>query len=265
MIAAMRRLLALAIFVAVPAAADSWGFSVVPYLWLPTINGTSRFALPPSSGDGRFDVQIGPNDYLSNLQLVGMIAGEARKGRVSIATDVVYLDFAGERSHVRSIDFTSGRVPVDASLNTSSQSTFRGTEWTLTGGYALIDDPHATFDVFGGFRYFGATAKADWQLTTNVSSFPSSGQVADSVDLWDGLVGVRGRTSISERWSVPYYFDIGAGSSKLTWQAMAGVTYAYGWGDLGLVYRHVAYDQKADALLQNMSFSGPAMTVAFHF
>ena len=48
------------------------------------------------------------------------------------------------------------------------------------------------------------------------------------------------------------------------WQAMTGVTHTYGWGDVGLVYRHLAYDQGSDGLLQNLSFSGPALSFTFH-
>ena len=66
-------------------------------------------------------------------------------------------------------------------------------------------------------------------------------------------------------WSVPYYFDIGAGSSDLTWNAMAGLSRTFGWGDLMFVYRHLAYDEDADGLMQSFSFSGPAFGAAFRF
>jgi len=257
--------------VAAPAAAD-WNFTVTPYLWLPTINGTSRFNLPPGSGDGRFDVEFGPNDYLSNLQATAMVSGEARNGRTSFATDVIYLSFAGERSNVREVDIGGDRVPVNVNLNRTTESSFKGLAWTFVGGRSLVFTPTTTLDAILGVRYFGATAKADWQLNADVTgpgggttTFPRTGHVEDDVDLWDGIIGVRGRSKIGERWTVPYYFDIGGGSSALTWQAAVGITYSYHWGDVGAVYRHLAYDQKTDALLQNMSFSGPAINFGFHF
>ena len=246
------------------AFADDWKFALTPYLWLPTINGTTRFDLPPASGDGRFDVQLGPNDYLSNLQFTAMVAGEARNGRTSFATDIVYLDFAGEKSKVRAIDIGGDHIPVDVSVNRNTQTSFRGLEWTAVGGRSVIFNPDSTLDLIVGFRYFGARAKASWELSTD-TSLPRTGQTAKDTDVWDGLIGMRGRKTFATRWSVPYYFDIGAGGSTLTWQAVAGVTYAYGWGDVGLVYRHIAYDQKAGALMQNMSFSGPALRFDFHF
>jgi hypothetical protein len=64
---------------------------------------------------------------------------------------------------------------------------------------------------------------------------------------------------------VPYYADVGTGSSDLTWQAMTGLTYSYGWGDLMFVFRHLEYDEGQDGLLEGFSFSGPAFGARFRF
>jgi hypothetical protein len=95
---------------------------------------------------------------------------------------------------------------------------------------------------------------------------PAAGNIGNDKDLWDGLVGIRGRTKVGNgNWSVPYYFDIGAGSSDLTWNAMLGLSYTYGWGDLVFAYRHLQYDQDSDSLLQDFSFSGPGFGATFRF
>ena len=74
--------------------------------------------------------------------------------------------------------------------------------------------------------------------------------MAQDTDLWDVIVGIRGEFDwTSEKWSTPYYLDVGTGSSSLTWQAMAGLSYAFGWGDLLLMYRHLDYDQSSNKLL----------------
>jgi hypothetical protein len=261
----MKKWLLLLLCVAPIALADEWKFTLSPYLWAPTINGTTRFNLPPGSGDGRFDIQIGPNDYLSNLQFTAMVAGEARNGRTSFATDIVYLDFAGEKSRVRAIDIGGDHVPIDPSVNLNTKTSFSGLEWTAVAGRSVVMNQDSTLDLIVGFRYFGASGKASWELTSDNTTLPRTGKTSKDTDVWDGLIGIRGRKTFATRWNVPYYFDIGAGGSSLTWQAMTGVTYAYGWGDVGVVYRHLAYDQKAGALMQNMSFSGPALRFDFHF
>jgi hypothetical protein len=70
---------------------------------------------------------------------------------------------------------------------------------------------------------------------------------------------------LGERWSMPYYIDAGTGSSSLTWQAVLGVTYGFGWGDIGLTYRHLEWEQGDDELVQDLQFDGPALSATFRF
>ena len=42
---------------------DEWQFQITPYLWLPTIDGTLNFDLPPG-GAGSPDIEVGPTDWL---------------------------------------------------------------------------------------------------------------------------------------------------------------------------------------------------------
>jgi hypothetical protein len=79
-------------------------------------------------------------------------------------------------------------------------------------------------------------------------------------------VGLRGRSNIgSGGWFIPYHLDVGGGDSKLTWQAAGGVGYTYKWGDVRLVYRHLSYEQSGNKLVQDLSFSGPALGARFQF
>ena len=265
---------ALVFYVPVPGAYawaydDHWTFALTPYLWLPNINGTLKYSVPPG-GAGSPDVGTGPNNYLQNLQHVLMLAGEARKGEWSIHADAIYLDFANQASSVKAVNF--GGPVLSTSLNSSTSSSLKGFLWTLDGGYAVLRSPRATLDVVGGLRYLAIRASTDWQLAAAVTGpgpgqvFPASGSISERTDLWDAIVGVRGRLRLDEgRWSIPYYLDVGAGSSRITWQGLLGVTYAFKWGDAVLAYRTLSYDQSDDKLLQNFRFSGPAIGATFRF
>ena len=93
-----------------------------------------------------------------------------------------------------------------------------------------------------------------------------TGQVSAGTSRWDAIVGVRGRACLgASSWSVRYYADVGAGSSQLTWQALVGVGYAFGWGAQILAYRHLACDEGDEKLLQNFRCSGPAVGATFRF
>ena len=255
-------------------AAEKWTFSVMPYLWLPSMDGTLRYG-PPAAGGASPNVSVDADTLLGALDMAFMIAAEARKGRWLIATDVIYLDLSSDSSAVRSIDFNPGSGPVNiasTALDAGTQTNLKGTVWTLVGGYAAVQDPRATLDVIGGFRYFDLKATTNWQLSATVSgpggaqTFARTGSVTKSGELWDAIVGVRGRVMLGGgNWYVPYYLDAGAGSSALTWQGMTGIGYSFRWGDALLAYRHLFYDQKGDKLLQDFSFSGPAIGVSFRF
>ena len=245
-----------------------WSFSITPYLWLPNVNGTLKYNIPPGAG-GSPDVEVGPNSYLENLQALLMISGEARKDRWSVFTDLIYLDFADQDSSVQTINF--GGNLVSSSANIATSSSFRGIAWTLAAGYAIDTGTNVMLDVFGGLRYFEISASSDWQLVTSVTgpggvqTFPSTGGVSQSMNLLDGIAGVRGRVPIGSNWSIPYYLDVGTGSSNLTWQWLLGVSYSFRWGGLTLAYRDLFYDQKDDRFLQDLRFSGPTFGVTFRF
>jgi|MudIll2142460700_1097286.scaffolds.fasta_scaffold70814_3 hypothetical protein len=252
------------------APTDQWKFSITPYLWLPNVNGTLKYSMPPA-GEGSPEVETGPNEYLQNLQGLILLSGEARKDRWSVFTDVIYLSFADEDSSVKAIDF--GGSLVSSSVNLATSTTFRGMAWTLATGYAIQTGTAVTLDVFGGLRYFGLEATTSWQLDAVVSlpsdtsrNFPLSGGISERADLWDVIIGIRGRVPLgSSNWSIPYYFDIGAGSSSPTCQVMLGIAYSFKWGEVTLAYRDLYYDQGNDKLLQNLRFSGPALGATIRF
>jgi len=252
------------------APVDQWKFSITPYLWLPNINGTLKYDIPPGA-QGSPEVETGPNDYLQNLEAVILISGEVRKDRWSVFTDLIYLSFAKEKSSVKEINF--GGDLVSSSLNVATSSWLRGMNLTLGVGYAVKTGKAAPVDVFGGLRYFDLSAGADWELSATVSgptntsqTFPASGSMSKSSPLLDGIIGVKGRYQLGEsRWSVPYYLDIGTGSSRLTYQWLLGIAYSFRWGDVTLAYRDLFFDQTDDKFVQNLQFSGPALGATFRF
>ncbi|MFP6808454.1 MAG: hypothetical protein VB957_14950 [Pseudomonadales bacterium] len=127
-------------------------------------------------------------------------------------------------------------------------------------------------EVFADARLFSIDFSTKWNLSVAITTplgqqiLSTQNKVTSDTDLWDGIIGVRGKFSFGNgRWSVPYYIDIGAGDSDRTWNAMAGISRSYGWGDILFVYRHLEYDEDPSGLMQSFSFSGPAFGATFHF
>ena len=260
-------------------SADEWQFQLTPYLWLPTIDGTLNYELPPGGGGGGGspEVEVGPTDWLDLLNFGALIGGTARKGNFSIFTDFVYLSMT--KNTDGSVLSASGPgagnlifMPVSADLTQSTRTDLDGLVWTLAAGYTVKKTETSTVDVFVGARLFSIDVSTSWDLSAAITTpggqelLAAQGSAGSDAEYWDGIVGVRGNYEFADsRWSVPYYADIGTGSSDLTWNMMAGFSYAFDWGDLMLVYRHLEYDQDATGLLQNFGFSGPAFGARFSF
>ena len=257
-------------------AEDRWTFTVAPFFWLPSIDGKLNKG-PPMAGGTSPNVSMDADDLLSAFDFGFMLYGEARKGRWLIGTEVMYADFSGVKSSVRSVDFDLGHGPVNIStgrLNTGTEGSLECMVWTLVGGYNAVQVPWATLDLIGGVRYMGVKMEIDYQLTADVTgtgplgntvTFPRTGSVEKSEDVWTGIVGVKGRLKLGEsNWFVPYYGDIGWGSSLFTWQGSGGIGYAFSWGDVRLEYRYLSYSQ-GDDLFKELSAGGISLGAYFVF
>jgi hypothetical protein len=228
-------------------SSDEWQYGVVLYGWLPDVSGSIMSEVPTGlSRDGTIEF----GDILDNLSMTFMGTIDARRGKFSMFADVLYLKLSNDKKFP--IDLDQGSLEAKVSLASDS--------WVVTtaAGYKLVDSPKAQVDMIGGVRYL--SAGFDTSVTIlNKRTF------SVSENIWDGIVGIRGNYSFSDQWYMPFYADIGTGDSDLTWQAMAGVGYRFGWGSLKFVYRHLAYKQSSDKLVQDLAVSGPAIGVAFSF
>jgi hypothetical protein len=255
-----------------PAAAqtsgDTWNFAAGLYLWVPTINADLMYGIPEGQ-PGSPGVKISANEF-THLNFAVPVFGEARKGDFSIVTDVMYLAVTLDGSRLKEITIGPDRLPIPASLDAGTETKVKALEWTVVGGYTVAKGSGGILDVVGGVRFLGTKFTTDWKLSGDVTLpggtrvFSRSGSVSNDEDLWDGIVGVRGRIRIGEKWFLPYYADIGTGTSKLTWQAIAGAGYTLHKTDLQLVWRQLDYEGKTDKLIQKFNVGGLALSALFH-
>ncbi len=260
------------------SAADAdWKYSVMPYLWLPSIDGKLRFG-PPAVGGISPNVELDAGNYLDSLDMAVMLSGTARKDRWVLGTDLIYLHFSNTEGNVHSVNVNAGNGPVNVStaqISSGLSADLKGTVWTMVGGYAVVQEPKTSFEVLGGFRYLGLDVKTDWQLSGvvtgstpsgNTIAFARSGNANKKEDIWAGIVGARGRFVFGESdWFANAYVDVGGGSSVFTWQGAAGIGYAFRWGDVILDYRYLYYSQNDDKLVDSLSFGGLALGANFRF
>ncbi len=240
-----------------------WHVTLTPYLWLPNVNADLSYDFPRLQTD-QIKTEVGPNDYLENLQFGLLLAGEVRKGPWSAFSDIIDLDFGNEDTRVRDITGPGGRDLVD--LGMRAETGLSATLWSLAGAYTVVQRPEGHLDAFLGFRYLGLDTDLEWTFVRD-SGLPGfdrirAGKSSRSLDHWDAILGVKGRMRLGETaWFMPYYLDVGTGDSDLTWQAMLGVGYRFDWGSVNLAIRSLSYGfDEADA---NLRFTGPAVGVTF--
>ncbi len=244
-------------------ASDGWQFQAVIYGYFPDIGGKSDF--PVRTGGS--DINVDASTIINNLKFVFMGTFEARKDRWGFFTDLMYLDVGGSKSASR--DASIGRVQLPDGVTADLNLDVKGTIWTLAGTYRIVADPSATFDVLAGARLADLKQNLGWQFSADLGPLQParSGNSEINANIWDGIVGVKGRFAFGERreWFIPYYADVGTGDSDLTWQAFAGLGYSFRWGDVLAGWRYLDYNFKSGSKFENVNFNGPLVGAAFRW
>jgi hypothetical protein len=243
--------------------APDWHFAATIYGWFPDIGGQTKF---PAGGGGTIDVDI--STILDHLKMTGQGSFEAHKGRWGGFADIVYLDVGAGKSATRNLEI--GGIPLPAAVNAATDFDLKTLFVTLAGSYQVVDASDASLDLLLGVRLASLEQTLDWEFTGNfgqVTPPPLTGTRGTSIDQWDAIVGLRGRSQFGadRKWALTYVFDVGTGDSDLTWQAVMGVTYAFGWGDLGAAWRHLEYKVDSNGPITDINFSGPALGATFRW
>jgi hypothetical protein len=227
-------------------AADGWQSTGTLYFWAAGINATTL---------GGADIDVDFDTLLDNLDMTFMGAVEVRRGPWSALADVVYLNVGADEGASVKVPVGDSVVPVDVDVGVKT----RGWVINLLGAYTVVESERGSVDLLAGARYLELKAALDLRAGQKRADRSVLGTV------WDGVVGVKGQLTLDDRWYLPFYADVGAGESDLTWQVFGGVGYAFDWGEVSLVYRHVHWDLGSGAEIDDISFSGPAAAVSWRF
>jgi len=254
---------------------SGWTFEVAPYLWMPSINANLNFNLPPElGGTVSANPSIGFGDLVSHLNFGVMAAADARYDRFSLLTDFMYMNLGGTAAQFRSVNFPGHpSIPIQGAEQASQSLNLNASIWTLAGGYTLAQGDWGNFDVIAGFRFLDVNTRTNYSLGLTImgprgngATFGGIGSVSGSGEIWNGIGGFRGRVRVgNDGLFIPYYFDIGAGGSNLTWQISSGLGYHAGFGDVSLTYRYLSFEQSSSSVVQRLWIQGPMLMVNFTF
>ncbi|HRP26862.1 MAG TPA: hypothetical protein PLG77_00330 [Burkholderiaceae bacterium] len=267
---AIRTALAAAVSAALPFAAqaqtasDGWQWQAAMYGFFPELSGTTQFP----SGAGGPNIDISSEKLIDSLKFAFMATLGAKKGQWGFWTDIFYTDVGGSKSGTRDFGIEGFPLPVDVNGNFSLD--VKTTLWTLAGTYEIAKSPTYTIDLLAGTRLADMNQNLDWTINGDISGIPLPGHSGTrTLDLtnWDAIVGVKGMAYIggTQKWFLPYYVDVGAGQSKLTWQFYAGLGYQFDWGALVAAWRYIEYQMKSGEPIQSLEFNGPMVGAVFRF
>ncbi len=246
------------------AAADAWQFRASIYGYFPSVSASSRH---PTGGSGP-SIDVDAGDILDALKFTFMGTFEATRGDWGLFTDLIYLDLG--KSKTGSRDFTLGGAAVPAGVTANLGMDLKSWVWTIAGMYSLAASPQNTTHLLFGARMVDLKETLDWGFDGDIGPIGLPGRSGRSeldATNWDAIVGVKGVATLSQdrRWVLPYYVDVGTGQSKFTWQALAGIGYAFDWATMTAAWRHLEYDFDSEKKLEEIRFSGPFVGLTFRW
>jgi len=231
---------------------SGWQYDLTLYGWYAGMDTTFKSPGPLGRED---DLTVDASDIIDNLEIAAMGTVEARYNKWSITADVIYMDVGDDATSTVLVGADPG-LPVNATVDVDM------TSWVVNAGigYDIAKADWGKFSVVGGARYLSIDIDSTFGFDG-----PLPLERSQSEDFWNGIVGVKGYIAVGGNWFLPYYADIGTGDSDLTWQLFSSIGYRFGWGDICLGYRYIAFDQDDESIVEDLEMSGPIMGVGFHF
>ena len=229
-----------------PTPENPWSFTLTPYGWMTSIDGTI------SAGDRSADVDIAFKDVLKHLDMTMMMTAELRYNRWSFTGDLVYA-----RLH-------DDIAPPAGILFSSTHEVLKETIGTFELGYRVVDSKTTFLDLFAGARVYNFYSQI--RLIPNLGN---PGVNNSGTQTWaDPIFGLRGRYFVSRAVFLNFYGDIGGfgAGSDLSWQVLGGVgVQAARWCDVQLGYRALGFEYGSGNGKQEITTHGPIIGATIRF
>lgn len=239
-----------------------WQWRATIYGWLPDLEARTQFP----SGEGGPTINVDASTLVDNLDFTFQAGLQFRRGKWGGFTDLIYLDEGAAKTGVRDISLGPADLPSGVSYDLGYD--MKSWIWSLAGTYSLASSEANTADFLFGVRMLDIDQTLTWTAQGNVGAIePPARNGSSQVGLtsWDAIVGVRGRARLGAQrhWVMPWYLDVGTGDSDLTVQALAGIGYAFGWGEVVAAWRYLDYDLPGDGAVSDLNFNGPMVGASF--
>lgn len=244
-----RVLFALAIAVPTPAFAQSDGeVTTTFYGWFPGASTTVETPMGTVEAEADFD------EIVETLDMAFFGAIDARSGRWSFSTDVLYADLENDVASPLGGMFSLAQVESQVTMVSAYAA------------YAVVDRRDTRLEFGGGIRYTRASIDT---LLLGRSEAPNVSYTDDG--RWTELIlTVRLHHDYGKKWYGVAFGEVGGfgpgDSADLTWQAFGGLGYRINqsWSALG-GYRHLSIEREFGAADIDAELSGPVLGLQTSF
>ena len=260
-----------------PALSSKWQFDLTPYGWMINVNGdaTARGRTVDINED--FFQIVEKSDSL----LAWMSFFEARKGRFSFFTDLVWMDLSFPGHFQRQLSGPLGRATLDIKANAQVdyESTIiqSGVTYEIARWQGTAPDRFTALDVMGSARYWNQDFDASVHLTGTLTvdlerlglQFKRSRSVAvtrsNDLEWVDPVVGARIRHQMGPGKDLRLEGDVGGfgAGSEFSWQVVG--TYGFDVNCFGKpLHTVVGYRALAVDYSENGRFGKNGLDVVQH-
>jgi len=199
-------------------AESGWEFTVAPYLWAISMDGSVTVKGLKADVDASF------NDLLDEMNFGFMLAYEVRKGRWGLLGSTIYSNLGNS-----DVDGPAGLSDVDPTVIAFWQELggfYRLNTWDLADK-SDKKTPSVTVDTFLGARYTYLDTKIDFKFDGPFRSFKNN--VDEDKNWLEPIVGVRTIWDFYGRWVLTLGGDIGgvAFGSDFAWSASGLIGYQF--------------------------------------
>jgi hypothetical protein len=267
-----------------PATIQGWTYSLTPYFWATSLNGSTTVKGRTTDVDaGFFDILDHTQFPKGLFQLAAL--GEARNGRFALLADILYMkaDLGASVTRSRGTDAVGGAVGVSAGLDTEMVIAEVAAAYEFARWSGMTSPASTTaFDIYAGGRVWWQRADVQIAATGTLNIFDltvsRTGVLSaeKSVSWIDPVVGLRLRHQFTPALNFVVSGDVGGFGvgSKFSWEALAALDYeicrsrVVTWSAMvGYKALSVDYSQGSGLTLYNfdMTMHGPIFGITARF
>jgi hypothetical protein len=210
---------------------SGWTFSLTPYVWALSLNGSTTVKGRTTDVDAGFFDILRHTQFPQDLFELAAL-GEARYGRFALLTDIVYLKAGLGASITRSrgTDAINGAVGASAGLKVWLVAAEFAGAYEIANWRGLFSPGSTTaLDLYAGGRVWWQRGEVNLAVSGTLNVFDLSLtregflSATKSVSWVDPLVGARIRHQFAPTWNFTLSGDVGGFDvgSKFSWQALA--------------------------------------------